>query len=155
MITAKKLISIIYHYAQETSSSSKRDHLIEVLYKRIACSCLKKMHSEARRAIPKENGNGACIALHRSWSVANVGCYCSRECQVAHWSKHRKYCLLTAPPNPIKQARDKNIPYIFLKFTNYSKHVMITFCLQSLQSVATIRESLPKRKITAIPLHYT
>ena len=77
-------------------SSSERD-LSKFFRKRTACSCLKKIHLEARKALPKL---GVCYHCHKVneraslmvCSRCRIVQYCSRECQVANWSRHKCRC---------------------------------------------------------------
>jgi len=81
---------------QVGNSSSRRDCL-KFYRKRISCKCLKKMHLEARKALPKV---GNCYSCGKEWerevlfvcSRCMVHQYCSRECQVAAWHEHKEYC---------------------------------------------------------------
>jgi len=73
-------------------SSSRRDAL-KFFSKRTACSCLKKMHQEARRTLPNMGVCWGCLEEKKrvSLSVCSkcmTAQYCSRECQVTHWPKH-------------------------------------------------------------------
>jgi len=78
------------------SSSVRRDAL-KFYSKRVSCSCLKKMHQEARKTLTKM---GKCYGCEKEFERVALsvcsGCmitqYCSRECQVAHWPKHKSYC---------------------------------------------------------------
>ena len=77
-------------------NSSKRDAL-KFFRKRTSCKCLKKMHLEARKTMPKI---GKCYHCKEekdrvSLSVCSrcmVMHYCSRECQVADWPVHEEDC---------------------------------------------------------------
>ena len=80
------------------SSSSRRDAL-KFFRKRISCKCLKKMHLEARKSTPKMGICCGCLkeTVRASLSVCSkcmVNQYCSRECQVSNWDKHRDDCAL-------------------------------------------------------------
>ena len=74
----------------------KRD-LLKVFYKRIVCSCLDDMYSEARKTLRKL---GACSNCRKVTERASLDVcskcmivqYCSRECQVAAWPRHRDLC---------------------------------------------------------------
>lgn len=65
--------------------------------KRTSCKCLKKLHLEARKSIPKlgrcdhcgEEKERASLSV---CSVCKVSQYCSRDCQVAGWPKHKMLC---------------------------------------------------------------
>ena len=78
------------------NSSSRRDAL-KFYSKRIPCSCLQKMHKEARRDISK---TGRCFGCQKEKErVALSVCsrcmlsqYCSRKCQVVDWHEHVRYC---------------------------------------------------------------
>ena len=75
---------------------NRRDH-VKFVSKRLPCTCLKKLHRAARKKVAKE---GLCIRcgklFPRSELFVCTGClcvhYCSRECQRADWSYHKKYC---------------------------------------------------------------
>ena len=78
-------------------SISLRD-VLKFYRKRISCSCLKRMHLEARKTLPK---TGICTHCHeekeRSLLMVCNRCrilqYCSRECQIASWaSRHKREC---------------------------------------------------------------
>ena len=65
--------------------------------KRTACSCLKKMHLEARKTQPKTGLCSHCNVVKRRallmvCSRCRIEQYCSRECQVSDWSKHKCRC---------------------------------------------------------------
>ena len=80
----------------DCNCSNKRDTL-KFFSKRASCSCLKKMHQEARKTMPKM---GICFGCaekkeRRTLSVCSrcmIAQYCSRECQVANWPIHKKDC---------------------------------------------------------------
>ena len=65
--------------------------------KRTSCSCLKRMHLEARKTLPKV---GMCYncketkerALLSVCSRCGVAQYCSWECQVVDWPRHEMHC---------------------------------------------------------------
>ena len=77
-------------------SGSIRD-VLKIYRKRTTCSCLKKMHLEVRKTLPKL---GACYncgqmkerVLLMVCSKCRVCQYCSRECQIAAWSMHKHNC---------------------------------------------------------------
>ena len=88
---ASKLIDLAY-----VGISTRRDEL-KFYSKRITCSCLKKMHSDARKAMPKLGGCNHCKveqarALLRVCSRCRITQYCSKECQVADWPNHVLEC---------------------------------------------------------------
>jgi len=77
-------------------SKSKRD-VIKFYRKRTNCSCLKKMHLEARNTLPKLGKCNHCkVEKERSLLMVCSRCmvdqYCSRKCQVAASAEHRSEC---------------------------------------------------------------
>ena len=72
-----------------------RDEL-KCFSKRISCSCLKQMYSEARNAPKMGKCHHCCVATERSLlhvcSKCRIDQYCSRACQIAHWPEHEKQC---------------------------------------------------------------
>ena len=82
----------------EINSSEKREGL-KFYRKRTSCKCLKKMHLEARKTLPKLGICEYCKeekerVLLDVCSRCKVEQYCSRECQVTDWSKHKGICGL-------------------------------------------------------------
>ena len=82
--------------------SSERRDTLKFLRKRTTCKCLKKMHLEARKTIPKmglcwnckEEKNRVSLSVCSKCMVIQ---YCSRECQVAAWPGHKEFCGLIQP----------------------------------------------------------
>jgi len=77
-------------------NSIKRD-LLKFYRKRVSCKCLKKMHLETRKTIPKMGICWHCKdekeRVHLSvCSRCMVGQYCSRECQISAWPEHERRC---------------------------------------------------------------
>ena len=78
------------------SSAKHRDEL-KFFRKRTSCKCLKDMHLEVRKVSPKL---GTCYhckeekgrALLMVCSRCRIAHYCSRQCQVANWSGHKREC---------------------------------------------------------------
>jgi len=65
--------------------------------KRTPCKCLKKMHLEARKTMPKLGKCDNCDkemerVLLSLCSRCMVQQYCSRKCQVADWLRHESRC---------------------------------------------------------------
>ena len=78
------------------SSSTRRD-LLKFYSKRIACSCLKELHSVARKILSKEGECNHCEEVKERASLmvcsrCRVSQYCSRECQVASHCEHKERC---------------------------------------------------------------
>lgn len=74
--------------------SIRRD-ILKFFSKRIACSCLKEMYSDARRSLPKVGQCNNCGVIKERvllsvCSRCRIAQYCSRECQVYDWSRHKK-----------------------------------------------------------------
>ena len=77
-------------------SDNMRD-VLKFYRKRVPCSCLRDMHLEARKILPKL---GVCFcceavkdrALLMVCSRCRLSQYCSRECQVAQWPRHKRAC---------------------------------------------------------------
>ena len=79
-----------------SGSSSERD-VLKFFRKRTACSCLKKMHLETRKTLPKLGMCNHCLeeAGRESLMVCSrcrIDQYCTRECQIAHWPEHKRDC---------------------------------------------------------------
>ena len=81
-------------------SDNMRD-VLKFYRKRVPCSCLRDMHLEARKILPKL---GVCFcceavkdrALLMVCSRCRLSQYCSRECQVADWPSHKRECVTCA-----------------------------------------------------------
>ena len=79
------------------SISNARRDVLKFYRKRSSCSCLKRMHLEARKTLPKL---GQCMhcnevkerSLLMVCGRCRVNQYCSRGCQIAHWHAHREDC---------------------------------------------------------------
>ena len=81
---------------QPGTNSSMRDAL-KFYYKRTSCSCLKALYSKARKTIRKVSRCVGCKQEHERvlLSVCSrclIPHYCSRECQVADWRRHKDVC---------------------------------------------------------------
>jgi hypothetical protein len=92
-VASKKLRDI-----HSAGSSMKRD-VLKFYRKRTTCYCLKGMHLEARKTLPKLGGCDHCgvvkeRALLMVCSRCRITQYCSRECQIADWSRHKEFCDL-------------------------------------------------------------
>ena len=82
--------------------STMRDAL-KFYRKRVSCKCLKDMHLKARKTFPKEGKCFHCREVkERSLLMVCSRCgimqYCSRKCQVAHWSRHKSDCDIWCSP---------------------------------------------------------
>lgn len=71
--------------------------ILKFLAKRNLCSCLKEMHSRARKDYPKLGQCGYCQQeKERKTIMVCSRCqlvpYCGRSCQVAHWPSHKDTC---------------------------------------------------------------
>ena len=97
--------------SNKLTGGNRRD-LVKFVAKRLPCSCLKTLHSAARK---KLNKMGACIGCKKQFPRSQLyvctGCmhvhYCSRECQRANWSLHKQYC-----GRPEVMARDLPVDYV-------------------------------------------
>ena len=79
------------------TSSSRRDTL-KFYRERTSCKCLKKMHLEARKTMPKVGICEYCKeekerVLLDVCSRCKVSQYCSRQCQIAAWHEHKMFCV--------------------------------------------------------------
>lgn len=108
------------------SSTSRRD-MLKFFRKRITCSCLKKIHLEARKTLPKV---GMCYhcgeekerRLLMVCGKCKISQYCSRECQMAHWPSHKRRCdMHVSEPQQAKMLnnymKSKN-PYYHAELAN-------------------------------------
>jgi len=96
---------------QRSVSSDMRDAL-KFFRKRTACKCLKKLHLEARKTTPKMGRCGNCSQEKERVSLSVCSrCmatqYCSRECQVAAWPKHKKGCDILLACNHNKYTKEE------------------------------------------------
>ena len=78
------------------STFSIRDE-IKFFRKRTTCSCLKRMHLEARKTFPKLGTCSHCFEVkERSLLMVCSRCrvyqYCSRDCHIAGFSEHKRVC---------------------------------------------------------------
>ena len=94
-ILCNRAVAMKWGDLNPSECSMKRD-LLKFFRKRIACSCLKKMHLEARNTMPKKRVCNHCKvekerALLMVCSKCRVANYCSRKCQVADWQPHEIY----------------------------------------------------------------
>jgi len=88
------------------AKSIKRDTL-KFFRKRISCKCLKKMHLEARKTMPKTGKCFHCKVQKERVSLSlcshcMVFQYCSRECQVAAWPDHERHCEILVHHHKLK-----------------------------------------------------
>lgn len=79
------------------SSSNARRDVLKFYRKRSSCSCLKRMHLDTRKIVPKLGQCYHCQEVkERSMLMVCGRCrvnqYCSRECQIAHWHTHKEDC---------------------------------------------------------------
>ena len=71
--------------------------LFKFFRKRTSCSCLKELHLEVRKSVPKSGLCWSCDKeLERHLLMVCSRCmvtqYCSRKCQVADWPDHKEDC---------------------------------------------------------------
>ena len=103
------LTSVLYNRVAATKvrdinggeSSAMRD-MLKFFRKRTSCKCLKAMHLEARKTLPKFGGCYHCMEGNNCQQVeraslmvcsrCRVAQYCSRKCQLADWSMHKCRC---------------------------------------------------------------
>ena len=79
-------------------SSARRD-LLKFFSKRISCSCLKEMHSEARKSLLKMGQCDSCGVINERASLmvcsrCRISQFCSRKCQVEGWHDHKTLCSM-------------------------------------------------------------
>jgi len=96
VVINKRAVKSKWRDLKNGSGSIRRDTL-NFYRKRTTCKCLKKKHLEARKTMPKLGICWYCKeekerVLLSVCSRCMVDQYCSRECQVADWSEHKKDC---------------------------------------------------------------
>ena len=90
---------------------NRRD-VVKFVAKRLPCTCLKKLHGATRKKVAKIGLCGGCLKqFPRSQLHVCTGCmyieYCSKDCQMAHRSRHKRYC-----GNPEVMSRDLPADYV-------------------------------------------
>ena len=85
--------------------------LLKIYRKRLSCSCLKKMHLEARKTLPKMGGCKNCQqekdrAMLSVCSKCRISHYCSRECQIEDWPRHKRDCDILCAAHQRKRQND-------------------------------------------------
>lgn len=96
----------------ETVTKNNRD-LIKFLRKRMNCKCLKKIHLEVRKTLPKLGSCRYCSvvkdrALLMVCSRCMVTQFCSKECQVAASARHRNDCDIFVRAHQQTMANDSS-----------------------------------------------
>ena len=91
----------VYKISNKFAFGNRRD-LLKFVAKRLPCTRLKKLHSAAREKVPKVDICNSCENYFpRSQLYVCTGCrcshYCSRECQKAVWTRHKKACTCYDP----------------------------------------------------------
>ncbi|EJK70706.1 hypothetical protein THAOC_07913 [Thalassiosira oceanica] len=91
---------------------NRRD-VVKFVAKRLPCTCLKKLHRAARKKLAKVSHCHGCEKrFPRSELFVCTGCmiveYCSKDCQRADWSRHKKNCGY-----PEVMSQDLPSDYIF------------------------------------------
>ena len=93
-------LAVVERRATKTSNmlvcGNRRD-VVKFVAKRLPCICLKKLHSAVRMKVAKV---GKCTGCHKRFPRSELfvctGCmitdYCSKECQRANWSIHKRLC---------------------------------------------------------------
>ena len=91
-------------------SCSVRD-VLKFYRKRISCSCLKDMHLEARKTLPKLGICYNCGEKKERLSLmvcskCRVFQYCSRECQIEDWPSHKCTCDVLCEAHQRRRQND-------------------------------------------------
>ena len=73
-----------------------RQGLVLYLAKHSGCDCLKKMKKEIKKEVKigrcKECGKEAPVTEHFECSTCHAEYYCSRQCQIKDWPRHKRIC---------------------------------------------------------------
>jgi len=93
--------------------STKRD-VLKFYRKRLPCKCLKRIHLEARKTIPKMGKCFNCKVEKKRMDLSvcsrcMVDQYCSRECQIARWPRHKSVCNKRHQYNLKKQIEETDM----------------------------------------------
>ncbi|EJK58612.1 hypothetical protein THAOC_21249 [Thalassiosira oceanica] len=94
---------------------NRRD-VVKFAAKRLPCTCLKELHRATRTKVVKV---GVCASCRKQFSRSELfvctGClmdeYCSKDCQRAHWSQHKRHCgspEVMSPDLPVDYILKKN-----------------------------------------------
>ncbi|EJK46597.1 hypothetical protein THAOC_34730 [Thalassiosira oceanica] len=76
------------------AGGNRRD-VVKFVAKRLPCTCLKKLRNATRKTLEKVGMCCNCLRYFRRSDLyvctgCNIAEYCSRECQRADWSKHKR-----------------------------------------------------------------
>ena len=102
MIIEKFDGDIDYAICRQAVAKKIRDfHVICLKFyrKRATCKCLKDVHLESRKALPKHARCDHCEVVKERrllmvCSRCRIDQYCSRKCQVEGWDKHKRDCKI-------------------------------------------------------------
>jgi len=85
--------------------------VLKIYRKRLSCSCLKKMHLEVRKTLPKLGickncGEKKERSLLSVCSKCRISQYCSRECQIEDWPSHKCTCDVLCEAHQRRRQND-------------------------------------------------
>ena len=73
--------------------------IVRFYHKHNSCNCLETLYSKLKKTTDRTTNCFGCGVIKdfreiKECSGCKVAQYCSRECQLSHWAKHKSYCKI-------------------------------------------------------------